>query len=91
MKKRCIQYFIAGKVQGVWYRAGTQKQAQQLGLTGWARNLDDGRVEVFACGTDNQLDSLREWLWLGPERAQVTAVTVLEADCQDYQDFQILN
>lgn len=90
MKQRCIQYFIAGKVQGVWYRASTQRQAQQLGITGWVRNRDDGRVEVLACGSDEQLDHLSTWLWQGPERARIDAVTAIEATCENFPDFQIL-
>ena len=90
MKQQCIRYFIAGKVQGVWYRANAQKQAQQLGITGWVRNQDDGRVEVLACGTNEQLDQLRTWLWQGPERARVNAVTAVEAAYQEHSDFQIL-
>ncbi len=87
--KKCLQYFIAGKVQGVWYRANTQKQAQLLGITGWVRNLEDGRVAVLACGTEDQLEKLLEWLWQGPDRAQVTAVTMTEADELYHEDFNI--
>lgn len=90
MNKRCLHFFAAGKVQRVWFRAHTQKQAQQLGITGWVRNLDDGRVEVFACGNDGQLAALQEWLWQGPERARVDAVTVTEAEFQEFQDFQLI-
>lgn len=89
MTQKCRHYFVAGKVQGVWYRAHTLKQAQALGITGWVRNLADGRVEVLACGTDGQLDQLQEWLWQGPERAQVSAVTVTVADYQEYPGFEI--
>ena len=46
--KICINCLVSGKVQGVWFRANTQKEAQKLGVTGWVRNLPDGRVEVLA-------------------------------------------
>lgn len=90
MKKISLQFFVAGKVQGVWYRASTQQQAQELGITGWAKNLSDGRVEVFACGTEPQLNALREWLWRGPDRAQVTAVTVTANPWQDHEEFVVI-
>ena len=45
-----VRFLVAGRVQGVFYRASTQSQAQVLGLAGWARNLPDGRVEVLARG-----------------------------------------
>jgi acylphosphatase len=58
-------------VQGVWFRASTQQQARELGIRGSARNLPDGNVEVIACGEELALETLREWLWQGPELAQV--------------------
>jgi len=71
--RRC---FVAGRVQGVFYRASTQSRAQLLGVTGYARNLPDGRVEVLACGTPAAVQALCDWLWEGPPAAHVTAVDV---------------
>ena len=71
---QCIKCFVSGKVQGVWFRGNTQTQAQQLGITGYARNLRDGRVEVLACGTQESLRSLQDWLWQGPRLAEVDDV-----------------
>jgi len=68
------RFLISGRVQGVSYRASTRAQALGLGLTGHARNLPDGRVEVLAIGTPEAIDALERWLWQGPPRAQVTAV-----------------
>lgn len=70
----CRRCLVAGKVQGVWYRASTQRQALALGLTGYARNLPDGRVEVLACGDETALQQLRDWLWQGPPAAVVSDV-----------------
>ncbi len=78
MKKSGMHCFVSGKVQGVWYRASTQEQAQSLGLTGWAKNLPDGRVEVLAFGEKDQLLVLHAWLKVGPELAKVTDVTYEE-------------
>ncbi|HET6804024.1 MAG TPA: acylphosphatase [Frateuria sp.] len=68
------RYLVSGRVQGVFYRASTRGQAQQLGLTGHARNLPDGRVEVVAHGEADALDALERWLWEGPPAAAVEGV-----------------
>jgi acylphosphatase len=66
----------------VFYRAATQEQASGLGLTGWVRNMADGRVELKACGSEQQLKQLQDWLWQGPPKSQVNGVVceVLEAE-----------
>lgn len=77
---RCIRCIVSGWVQGVFYRAATQRRARELGVEGWARNLPDGSVEVMARGTDAALDALREFLQVGPPRARVSAVRCEETD-----------
>lgn len=78
----CRQCRVSGRVQGVYFRGATQRRARELAVTGYARNLSDGRVEVLVCGPSGAVDSLCEWLWQGPPSANVTAVTcrVVEAD-----------
>lgn len=88
-KQSCMRCYIWGRVQGVWYRAATKEQAEKLGVTGWARNLPDGRVEVFACGEDKQLEILFCWLKQGPERAQVDECTRENLSWCEYQGFGI--
>jgi len=85
----CIHCFVSGRVQGVWFRAHTQKQAQQLDLKGWVRNLDDGRVEVFACGDEEPLERFHLWLQQGPELAIVEACSREPADWQEFSGFVI--
>ena len=70
----CIRCYVSGRVQGVFYRASTQEQAESLGIVGYAKNLTDRRVEVLACGNDNALQELKSWLWQGPRHAEVTEV-----------------
>lgn len=67
-------------MQGVWFRGSTRRQAEQSGLTGYARNLPDGRVEVLACGELDALEALAKWLWQGPPAAEVTDVTCCNSD-----------
>lgn len=70
----CFRCVVAGRVQGVFFRASAREQAQRLGLTGYARNLPDGRLEVLACGTAEAVGQLREWLRSGPPMAEVSGV-----------------
>lgn len=71
--RRCL---VAGRVQGVFYRASTRQRALELGVSGHARNLPDGRVEVLACGTPQSVAALCEWLWQGSPASHVTSVEV---------------
>jgi acylphosphatase len=73
-KHICFRCIVAGRVQGVFFRASAREQAQRLGLTGYARNLPDGRVEVLACGEPAAVNQMREWLRNGPAMADVTGV-----------------
>jgi len=65
---------VRGRVQGVWFRDSCKQQADRLGVTGWARNLEDGRVEVVAEGPPERVDALERWCHSGPARAIVTDV-----------------
>jgi acylphosphatase len=82
-------YLISGRVQGVGYRAFTAEAARRAGVAGWARNLDDGRVEVHAVGTARQLDEFELWLRRGPRFAEVHRVEVTEAAASDVREFLI--
>lgn len=70
--------FVTGTVQGVWFREATRKEATQLNVTGWVRNLPDGRVEAVFEGTEFAVDALVAWCQRGPERARVRHVDALE-------------
>ncbi len=74
--RQARRFWISGRVQGVWFRAGTREQALALGLSGYARNLLDGRVEVLAQGEPAALDALQRWLQRGPPLARVERVDV---------------
>ena len=78
-----------GRVQGVCFRMATNQQAKLLGLTGWVRNLDDGRVEVLASGEAQLVEQLKQWLKHGPSMAKVIKLECTELDYQEYPDFSI--
>jgi acylphosphatase len=70
----CARFVVRGLVQGVFFRASTREQALKLGVSGHAKNLPDGSVEVLACGPDQAIDSLQAWLRHGPPSARVESV-----------------
>ena len=76
----CKRFFVRGRVQGVFYRASTRDKAVALGLSGYARNLADGRVEVVACGRDEDIEELAAWLHDGPPMARVSGVEEAPAE-----------
>lgn len=85
----CIRCLVAGRVQGVFFRASTRNEAQQLGLTGYVKNLLDGRVEVVACGDKEAVETLKEWLRKGPSGAQVSGVACEFIDFHEYAQFTV--
>ena len=68
-----IHIFVYGRVQGVLYRRFAQKKAEELDITGWARNLIDGRVEMVCEGTEESMLAFLKWAKKGPFFAQVRA------------------
>jgi acylphosphatase len=75
----CKKCLVSGRVQGVFYRATAARRAQDLGVSGHARNLADGRVEVLACGEDTAVSAFVNWLWIGSSGCKVTSVEVSDA------------
>ena len=81
----CRRSFVSGRVQGVFYRATCVRKAESLGLRGFARNLEDGRVEVLACGEEAAVSGFVQWLWEGSPMSKVTDVATEHADPADAQ------
>jgi acylphosphatase len=90
MSALTVRCTVSGRVQGVFYRASTSERAAELGLSGWVRNLDDGRVELAVSGDAEAIEALVSWLWEGPPRADVTAVTVSECLDEIEPGFRVL-
>lgn len=86
----CVHVIVKGRVQGVYFRAFTQKEAVKLNLVGFVRNLPDGDVEIVACGEEAALRQLVAWCHKGPLLARVTSVMVKPIDCrQHFEGFTI--
>jgi len=73
---KAVRLQITGKVQGVWFRAWTVKQAEGLGLDGWVRNRTDGSVEALVVGGQENVDVFIRLCHEGPPKAHVTGVSV---------------
>ena len=67
---------VYGRVQGVWFRAGTKEKAEELGLTGWVMNRPDGTVEIHAQGEKSQLENFIAWCRQGTPTAKVTSLDI---------------
>jgi len=74
MTHEARQFTVYGRVQGVWFRDSTRREAERLGVSGHAINLPDGNVEVLAYGTSAALAELEVWLRQGPPLAKVASV-----------------
>lgn len=83
------RYFVRGRVQGVGFRWFVERAAAELGLAGYVRNLDDGRVEVYAAGPPARLSELAGLLRQGPRWSDVRGVEEQEAAVQHYESFHI--
>jgi acylphosphatase len=83
------RYLVRGRVQGVGFRWFVQKNATTLRMSGYAKNLDDGSVEVYAIGTPGQLNELCGLLWRGPRMSDVRGVEEQEATIERLSGFRI--
>ena len=91
MSKKRVHLFVKGRVQGVFFRSCTQDEAQKRMLTGWVRNLHDGRVEALFEGEEKDVQSMIAWCHRGPSHAVVTDVSVeLEEYMGEYSDFSVM-
>ncbi len=92
MALKQVQLFVRGRVQGVYFRASTQREARRLGLTGWVRNRPDGSIEIVAEGEEVSIRELYGWAQKGPTAARVDRVeTRWRSYTGDFPDFRILD
>jgi acylphosphatase len=85
-----VRLIVEGKVQGVWFRESTRREASRLGIFGWVMNRPDGNVEVLAEGPEEKVRSLVSWCHHGPPAAKVHKVQENEeAWTGDYDSFNV--
>lgn len=88
-ERRAVRAVVRGRVQGVWFRNSTLRRAEDLGVTGWVRNLPDGSVAVHAEGDRLAVDRLVAFLGDGPPRARVDGVELKRAGIEGHTRFSI--
>ena len=86
----CLRCIVSGHVQGVFYRASARHEAELLGISGYARNLKTGAVEILACGKKPAVEDFCAWLAKGPTHAQVTNVSCEAADIEPPAVFSVM-
>lgn len=86
---KAVRIKIIGKVQGVFFRSETKQRAEELGLTGWVKNCDDGCVEIYAQGAKEKLLNLKKWCHSGPSGAEVQEVKSIEKEAEECDGFEI--
>jgi acylphosphatase len=86
-----VHLIIEGRVQGVWFRDSTRREAVALGITGWVKNRRDGGVELVAEGPEDRIKKLVAWCRHGPPAAQVSQVTETSEEWRNaYGSFDIV-
>jgi acylphosphatase len=90
MNKKAVKIIVHGLVQGVFYRQSTQKMATMLKIQGTVRNCDDGTVEIFAEGEEENVEKLMEWCKNGPPKSRVTKVATNTIPIKNFIGFNII-
>jgi acylphosphatase len=85
----CKHFLVHGRVQNVFFRDSTRRKAAELNITGWVKNLDDGRVEVLAYGNEANIKALESWLWQGPPAAKVLDVVSEDGSIEEFVGFEV--
>lgn len=86
----CRHAFVRGRVQGVAYRWSAADRARELGITGWVRNLSDGRVEAWLEGCSADVEAMLAWMRIGPPAARTDELQVTESEPKGATAFEIL-
>jgi len=89
--KKAVRLYIKGTVQGIFFRQFIKDNAERNNIRGFARNLEDGRVEVFIEGNQEDVEKMIEFCRKGPKHSQIDAVEIKEEKFQDFKEFKILH
>ena len=91
MAKQRIHLFVKGKVQGVFFRQTTKVKAEKKNVTGWVKNLADGRVEAIFEGDESDVGEVVEWCHAGPAEAIVDDVEIINENYKgEFSKFDIM-
>jgi acylphosphatase len=85
-----VNLLIKGKVQGVYFRIAAKEEADKLGITGWVKYINEGRVEIMVSGAEEPLQQFIKWCHRGPEKAEVSNVIVTPLSDQEFDDFEVI-
>jgi len=90
MSRKCVHIFVTGRVQGVFFRQATRVVAIKNGVTGWVKNLDDGRVEILIEGDHKCVESVVEWCNFGPANSRVDNIEIGDEDYSGkFKNFEV--
>jgi len=89
MSRKRVHVYVSGRVQGVFFRATTRDTAQERGVDGWVKNLDDGRVEAVFEGDPETVDAMVDFCHEGSEMATVSDVDITEEPPEGLDGFKI--
>jgi len=89
--KKSVRVYIEGTVQGIFFRAFVKENAERHNVKGFVRNLEDGRVEVFLEGNNDDVDKMIELCKTGPKHSDIKHVEVKDEKFQDFKNFKVLH
>ena len=87
---KCTHLLVSGRVQGVFFRANVRSKANELSLKGYAKNLEDGNVEIVAEGNEEKLKELIEFMRKGPGVAKIENIKITHREPENFKSFEIL-
>lgn len=89
--KKAVRLYITGTVQGVFFRGFIKENAEKLGVKGFVRNLEDGKVEIFIEGNPEEVNKMMEIAKKGPKHSQIRRVEEKLEKFQDFKTFKVLH
>lgn len=89
--KKSVRMYINGAVQDIFFRGFIKENAERHNIKGFVRNLEDGRVEIFLEGNNEDVDKVIELCKKGPKHAQITSIEIKPEKFQDFKTFKILH
>ncbi|NAW66982.1 acylphosphatase [Photobacterium halotolerans] len=90
MSQICVLVRVTGQVQGVGFRFHTAHEGLKIGVSGYAKNLPDGSVEVLACGKAEKVEQLVDWLARGPRTSRVDSLSRDDLEWRAIDGFEII-